>query len=74
MTSIDKADWHYGADDFPDDVPEENGATHIGCFVRRAIGRGLFVADDGTPVEVIEMMAAKLDERWARFKAGASGP
>jgi hypothetical protein len=140
MASIDKADWHYGADDFPDDVPEENGATHIGWFVRWAIGRGLFVADDGTPAEVIDavrdgtmsgrdlvleyldgkfwpcdlseegqafaeahydgylndvgrlfvedlesayyaedsdenyrMVAAALDERWARFKAGASG-
>ena len=140
MASIDKADWHYGADNFPDDVPEENGATHIGWFVRWAIGRGLFVADDGTPAEVIDavrdgtvsgrdlvlenldgklwpsdlseegrafaeahydgyltdvgrqfvedlespyyaedsdanyrMMAAALDERWARFKAGVSG-
>lgn len=140
MASIDKADWHYGADNFPDNVPEENGATHIGWFVRWAIGRGLFVADDGTPAEVIDavrdstvsgrdlvleyldgklwpsdlseegqafaeahydgylndvglqfaedlespyhaedsdanyrMMAAALDERWARFKARASG-
>jgi hypothetical protein len=141
MVSIDRADWHYDADDFPDDVPEENGATHIGWFVRWAIERGLFVADDGTPVAVIDavrdgtvsgrdlvmkhldgklwpsdlneegqafveahydgylndtgrlliddvecpyyaedsdanyrMMAAALDERWARFKAGQSGP
>lgn len=54
MASIDKADWHYGADDFPDDVPEENGATHIGWFVRWAIERGLFVADDGMPADVID--------------------
>lgn len=54
MASIDKADWHSGADDFPDDVPEENGATHIGWFVRWAIGRGFFVANDGTPAEAID--------------------
>lgn len=53
MASIDRADWHYDADDFPDDVPEENGATHIGWFVRWAIGRGLFVGD-GTPAEAID--------------------
>ena len=53
MASIDRADWHSGADNFPDDVPEENGATHIGMFVRWAIGHGLFV-DDATPPEAIE--------------------
>jgi hypothetical protein len=53
MASIDRADWHSGADDFPEDAPEENGATHIGWFVRWAIGRGLFANED-TPAEAIE--------------------
>jgi hypothetical protein len=53
MASIDRADWHYGADDFPEDAPEENGATHIGWFVRWAIGRGLFVKEEDTPDEMI---------------------
>ncbi|MCW5732580.1 MAG: hypothetical protein KIS73_00545 [Enhydrobacter sp.] len=54
MASIDKVDLHSGADDFPDDVPEENGATHIGWFVRWVIERGLFVAEEGTPADVID--------------------
>jgi hypothetical protein len=54
MASIDRADWHSGADDFPDDAPEENGATHIGWFVRWAIGRGLFVPEEDMPNEMIE--------------------
>lgn len=57
MASIDRADWHYGADNFPDDLPEENGATHIGWFVRWTIGRGLFVSED-TPAEAIEAVRA----------------
>ena len=57
MATIDRADWHSGADNFPDDVPEENGATHIGMYVRWAIGRGFFV-DDATPAEAIEAVRA----------------
>lgn len=57
MTSIDRADWHYGADNFPDDVPWENGATHIGMFVRWAIERGLF-ASESVPAEAIEAVRA----------------
>lgn len=57
MATIDRADWHYDADNFPDDVPEENGATHIGMFVRWAIGRGFFI-DDATPPEAIEAVRA----------------
>jgi hypothetical protein len=53
MASIDRADWHHDADNFPEDAPEENGATHIGWFVRWAIGRGLFVKEEDTPDEMI---------------------
>ena len=31
MAKYDDASWHYGGD-FPDDLPEENGATHIGML------------------------------------------
>jgi hypothetical protein len=58
MASIDRADWHYGADDFPEDVPHENGATHIGWFVRWAMARGLFVNESEAPAETIEAVRA----------------
>jgi hypothetical protein len=34
--AYDRADWHYGSD-FPNDVPDENGGTHIGMFLAWAI-------------------------------------
>lgn len=36
----DDASWHYGGD-FPDGLPPENGATHIGMFLAWAIMRDL---------------------------------
>ena len=33
MAKYDDASWHWGAADFPDDAPEENGATYIGMFM-----------------------------------------
>jgi hypothetical protein len=36
----DDASWHYGGD-FPDDLPVEAGATHIGMFVAWAVLNGL---------------------------------
>lgn len=38
--TYDRADWHYGGE-YPDDLPPENGATHIGMFLGWAIKRGL---------------------------------
>jgi len=32
MASIDRADWHYGGD-YPENLPEENGGTHIGMYL-----------------------------------------
>lgn len=52
MAKFDDASWHWGADNFPADVPEENGATHIGMFVTWTIERGLFADPDLTPEEV----------------------
>lgn len=36
----DDASWHYGADTFPKDSPEEYGATHIGLFLRWCFVQG----------------------------------
>jgi hypothetical protein len=52
MAKFDDASWHWGADNFPEDAPEENGATHIGMFVTWTIERGLFADPDLTPEEV----------------------
>ena len=30
----DDANWHCGSDTFPEDQPEEYGATHIGLFLK----------------------------------------
>ena len=40
MTKYDDASWHSGGD-FPDDLPPEAGATHIGMFLAWAWSRGL---------------------------------
>lgn len=53
MTKFDDLSWHAGAADFPDDAPEENGATHIGMFLAWAIDNGLF-ADPEVPPEAVE--------------------
>lgn len=39
--SMDKYDWHSGAENFPKDLPEEAGATHIGMFLAWAWLSGL---------------------------------
>ena len=36
----DDASWHYGGD-FPDDLPDEAGATHTGMFLAWALLAGL---------------------------------
>jgi hypothetical protein len=38
--SYDNASWHYGGD-FPKDLPDEAGGTHIGMFVAWALLAGL---------------------------------
>jgi hypothetical protein len=32
MAAIDRMDWHYGGD-FPENLPEINGGTHIGMYL-----------------------------------------
>ena len=34
-------DWHYGADDFPDELDEKSGGIHIGMFLAWAINNDL---------------------------------
>ena len=40
MANIDRADWHYGGN-YPNDLPPENGGTHIGMYLAWIILRGL---------------------------------
>jgi hypothetical protein len=40
VTNYDDASWHSGGD-FPEDLPDEAGATHIGMFVAWALTSGL---------------------------------
>ena len=40
MASIDRTDWHSG-NDFPSDLPEENGGTHIGMYLNWIIENDL---------------------------------
>ena len=40
MGSIDRIDWHSGGD-FPDNLPEVNGGTHIGMYLAWIINNNL---------------------------------
>jgi hypothetical protein len=40
MTNIDRADWHYGGQ-YPEELPPENGGTHIGMYLTWVLSRGL---------------------------------
>jgi hypothetical protein len=53
MEKLDDASFHIGADGFPEDAPEENGATHIGMFLTWAIRKGLFTSTDA-PADAVE--------------------
>jgi hypothetical protein len=42
MANIDRADWHYGAgDNYPAELPPENGGTHIGMYLAWIVLRNL---------------------------------
>lgn len=53
MPKLDDCSWHDSADNFPTDLPQENGATHIGMFVAWAIRQG-FWTDDPYCAEGVE--------------------
>ncbi len=40
MASIDRMDWHYGGD-FPENLPAEDGGTHIGMYLTWIIDNNL---------------------------------
>jgi len=40
MASYDRMDWHYGGD-YPENLPTENGGTHIGMFLAWIINNNL---------------------------------
>jgi hypothetical protein len=63
MGKLDDASFHMGADDFPDDAPEENGATHIGMFLTWAIRKGLFASPDAPPEAVEAVRTGKVSGR-----------
>ncbi|OCK51759.1 hypothetical protein BA768_03355 [Chryseobacterium sp. CBo1] len=44
MSKYDDASWHYGGD-FPEELPERNGATHTGMFLNWCIERN-FVSEE----------------------------
>jgi hypothetical protein len=45
MPKLDDWSWHNGADNFPTNLPPENGGTHMGMFAAWAIHRGLWTED-----------------------------
>jgi hypothetical protein len=63
MGKLDDASYHMGADDFPDDAPEENGATHIGMFLTWAIRKGLFACPDAPPEAVEAVRTGEMSGR-----------
>lgn len=57
MAKYDDASWHYGGD-FPDDLPEENGATHIGMILNWCIDNDLIsefqIEESGEDVQKVK--------------------
>jgi len=39
--AIDRMDVYYGANDYPKDLPPENGGTHIGMYLAWAFSQGM---------------------------------
>ena len=62
--SIDRADWHYGGD-FPNDLPIENGATHIGMYLTWIIKNNLQseFLDEEMPEAINDLRKRKISGR-----------
>lgn len=62
--AIGKAKWHYGGD-FPEDLPDENGATHIGMFLAWIINNNLQgeFFDEEMPDEMSDLRNRKITGR-----------
>ncbi|PTR24912.1 hypothetical protein C8K36_107168 [Rhodococcus sp. OK519] len=80
MTTYDDADWHYGGD-FPDDLPNEAGATHIGMFATWCLLTGFAgesVEDELEPLDSREItpgafLMTVLDEKFVSDDLTADG-
>lgn len=59
MAKYDDASWHYGGD-FPKDLPQINGATHIGMFLTWFIDNDLLSEDQ---MDDLEEDIAEVKER-----------
>jgi len=68
--SYDRADWHYGADNYPKDFPPENGGTHIGMFLAWAIMSGLEgeLHREDSPASLAAVRARQMTGRQFLFK------
>jgi len=69
--TYDKAKWHYGADNFPKNMPEENGFTHVGFYLTWLVEQDLVGAeitnDEMSPLSEIKsrkVSPIKLIEIW----------
>ncbi len=70
----DDASWHYGADNFPDDLPEAAGGTHIGMYAAWAMlsGLGSSEMEEDSP-ELLERLRARDITPGAFFMAACDG-
>lgn len=70
----DDASWHYGADNFPKDLPDEAGATHIGMFVAWALlsGLGSSQIEEDSP-DLLEQLRARKITPGAFFMKACDG-
>jgi len=68
--AYDRADWHSDGD-YPNDLPAENGGTHIGLFLAWAISRGLegeFHREE-SPDDLASVRARRMTGRDFLFRA-----
>lgn len=84
MSKYDDASWHYGGD-FPEELSENNGATHTGMFLNWCINKGLISEelkeDTGEEIEKIrrrEMTGAEfvmdcMDGKFSEHDLNAMG-
>ncbi|MFN3148674.1 hypothetical protein [Bremerella sp.] len=70
----DDASWHYGSDNFPKDLPDEAGGTHIGMYVAWAALSGLGSAQfEKDCADMLEKLRARQVTPGAFFMAACDG-
>ncbi len=60
MPKLDDASWHWGSDEFPEDLPEQAGATHIGMFVAWAILNGMWSEEPDWTADLEKVRARQM--------------